>query len=733
MTKNRQKIEFSESFCMRTPLLSMQFYNELVSGITIADQKLILYWSNPLIREIIWIASPDLNEALNEWTNGKMLDIKRSRGVKKAFIRYLIRSSTRATPFGLCAGIGMGKLAHDNNIVICPKEHKRRSRLDMHFLDRLLQEVNSKSRNDLDLKVHLNTSLYQLGEEFRFIKFISHKDGGRDYSITGIRKSDLLEGIVQFLNSPKNKSDLQKHLIRLGLNSEDADHVITQLIDNQLIVSGIQISILGNDNIDYILNTELANAQGTDIYRSISEIKQNISNLDEDLVPSKEKKDSLMAVVDEFGLEYHPKDLLQCDLFLNSSKALLKKKYGYKLGRLISKLTSFQNQTPNQLLEDFKYAFIDRYESREVPLALALDVDIGIGYIQNPRINNSTPFLDDIKKVTRTSQSHTTSKRTYIESQILIQVNKALLDNIDEVRLDLNLNTNQRAHTSKGTIAAMFEIVSGKEERIYLKSLGGSSGANLLGRFAYGSKEVYSEVQELCKYEAECFPDAIIAEIHHLPGARTGNILARPDIRDFQITYLSKQTSGASNIPINDLLVTVRNGKISLKSAKLGLEVIPRLTNAHNYRLSVLPVYRFLCDLQQQDQISGYIPRFETLFSQHFYTPRISLDNIILYKACWRLKREHFEKYQQLKEPERYVSIRKWFSEIGIPKRIQLIRGDNKLTLDLNNDHCLEILYDNIIASGRHIIQEYIPTSSLVRDAESQNYAHEFILSYKLN
>jgi hypothetical protein len=53
--------------------------------------------------------------------------------------------------------------------------------------------------------------------------------------------------------------------------------------------------------------------------------------------------------------------------------------------------------------------------------------------------------------------------------------------------------------------------------------------------------------------------DKILAEIVHIPESRTGNILRRPILRDYEIAYLSN--SGVSRdytLDINDLMVSIK-------------------------------------------------------------------------------------------------------------------------------------------------------------------------------
>src|SRR6185503_4797375 len=91
----------------------------------------------------------------------------------------------------------------------------------------------------------------------------------------------------------------------------------------------------------------------------------------------------------------------------------------------------------------------------------------------------------------------------------------------------------------------------------------------------------------------------------HLPQGRTGNVLSRPVLRDYEIPFLGRSGAPPENqIPLTDLQVTVTEQRIVLRSERLGREVIPRLTSAHNFTFG-LGIYRFLCGLQGQDVIVG--------------------------------------------------------------------------------------------------------------------------------
>ena len=74
---------------------------------------------------------------------------------------------------------------------------------------------------------------------------------------------------------------------------------------------------------------------------------------------------------------------------------------------------------------------------------------------------------------------------------------------------------------------------------IAIESSDNVSAAKLLGRFCNGNADIHNLTKEIVEKEKKCYPDKILAEIVHIPESRTGNILRRPVLRDYEIAYLS--------------------------------------------------------------------------------------------------------------------------------------------------------------------------------------------------
>ena len=137
--------------------------------------------------------------------------------------------------------------------------------------------------------------------------------------------------------------------------------------------------------------------------------------------------------------------------------------------------------------------------------------------------------------------------------------------------------------------------------KFLLKSCGGTNAISLLARFGAKNKNIEQAIKVCTEYEIQNQPkDKIFAEIIHFPEGNVGNVLLRPSVFNYEIPFLGiPSVDEYFVIPIQDIYVAVRNNRIVLQSKSLNKEIIPRLSSAHNFTKG-LPIYKFLCDIQQQ-------------------------------------------------------------------------------------------------------------------------------------
>ncbi|AQG80677.1 lantibiotic dehydratase [Spirosoma montaniterrae] len=99
----------ADFFVLRRPLLALDEFlaveRQLAEGQSLADVLLGVY-ADELRREALFYASPTVHAALVAWQTGGPLPNEK---LLLTLYKYFVRMTTRSTPFGLFAGIGLGQ------------------------------------------------------------------------------------------------------------------------------------------------------------------------------------------------------------------------------------------------------------------------------------------------------------------------------------------------------------------------------------------------------------------------------------------------------------------------------------------------------------------------------------------------------------------------------------------------------------------------------------------------
>jgi len=127
----------------------------------------------------------------------------------------------------------------------------------------------------------------------------------------------------------------------------------------------------------------------------------------------------------------------------------------------------------------------------------------------------------------------------------------------------------------------------------------------------------------------------------------------------------------------------VRDGRVVLRSRSLGREVMPRLTNAHNYVHGALGTYRFLASLQNQD-VRPMMLSLGPLQSLPF-VPRIRCGRIVLREASWMLRKAELDPITDSTGAARVAALRKLRGAARLPRWVCVEDADNVLPVDLDN------------------------------------------------
>ena len=189
--------------------------------------------------------------------------------------------------------------------------------------------------------------------------------------------------------------------------------------------------------------------------------------------------------------------------------------------------------------------------------------------------------------------------------------------------------------------------------------------------------------------------------------------------------------SEAYQIRLDDLMVSIQNNTVILRSKKHNKTVIPCLSNAHNYASKSLPLYHFLCDLQGQNDKPIYSFDWGVLLSHYHYFPRVVYKKVILSKARWVVTADEISFLTQQPEAVFFEVFTKWRKERQLPRWVNWIQFDNTLLLDFDKELGAKLLINAVKKQPKIILEEFLfMENAAVSDAAQERYTNQIILSF---
>jgi len=681
---------------IRTPIYSYgSLFNEDKETKNL-DDLVRLRINDPVFLEALYWSSPQLLEAVLKFREGVIKGAKEKK-LMHTLKKYAIRAATRCTPYGIYAGTAIAGIGiqqeHLNNT------RERKVRIDMGFLQTLKAAIESNPAIYPYLLYSVNNSLYRIPGQYRFVETII-ENGKCHYQLASLEYSDLLEEIIGFSKNGKLSFIQIAQLAGRDVSEEEFKDYVAELVRSQFLVSELQIGLTTGDEIvryvDVLKRLEkhgLATARKyLALFLMIEKILFLFTELTVGVLPLKEIND-LKVLLDECGIVatdhlFHA-DLKQpiADNLVFSEDQVKEMERGIiALGKLSS------NSAPNESeISHFKKLFTEKYETREIPLCEALDPEFGIGFPGKEIIGDAgfNPFTESLGVAYQNNQKKDAEPhQTFLKEKR--EALSCFFKQIIEIREKDLKGLEDKSSNLPFTFSVMGSLLPGGQ--ILLEAIGGSHANSLPGRFAYLDPEMMSVCKEVSEAEKEANKEVIFAEIIFNPEERVGNIARRPVLSDYEIPLLSR-AGEEKQIPVNDLLISIQQDEIILRSKNLDQRFIPRLSNAHNYTKSLVPAYRFLCAIQQQGKV-GFTISHEEASSKKRFLPRIVYKNFIFQRACWFLYKSDIKSIISSGEPLK--ELRAYLLQRKVTRFVCFAEGDNELFIDTYNESYLELLLEEI-------------------------------------
>ena len=719
-------------FLLRTPLLPVAAFERWSSGLAatrtgpdgapppeaLAGDRALLrarlqeIVEEPTVAEGLFIASPSLSGSLRYWREDP--DSKRGRRVERSLVSYFGRMCMRATPFGCFSGCAMGTIEGEGTLVLQSRaRHRRVTRIDKPYLFAVCEDL----RGDRSLREHLayrpNGSLYRRGASYRYAQPVV-ETARLTHRLVAVEHSDALEVVLASAAQGATPAELAAAVVASRppgeIDLEEARAFVEQLIDVHALVSALTPTVTGDEPADEILaqlERLAAHEKVAGLVSLLRTVQGRLSAMDEEglglppsryleVFPSESELEQLLPL--DLLKSWPEERLFQVDMLTADAMVTLSPSLAARLLDGAQLLHRLRGGTRHRELQRFRDAFVERFQDREVPLLEALDEEAGIGFARSSSpMNEASPLLEGIAFPPEKPPAEVAwGERERHLHRLLCA---ALLAGGREIALkpaDVEQLTAESALPLPDAFSVAASVVGSSEElrdgepRLYVKWVDGPPGARTLGRFCHVHARLRDAVVGYLADEEAARPQVLFAEIVHLPQGRAANVVCRPVLRQLELTFLGR--SGAPEerqIPAADLMVSVVDGRVRLRSRRHDREVVPRLTCAHNAETNGLGLYKFLLALQKQGCSGGVAWSWGPLEESPFL-PRVSCGKVILALAQWRLVKEQVAPLAAMTPVDRFAAVQRLRHELGLPRVAAVAVGDEFVPIDFDNALCVE-------------------------------------------
>nr|WP_285840964.1 lantibiotic dehydratase [Cytobacillus kochii] len=669
-------------FILRTPILTIGDYNEICNN----DFDYIynkFFSKNPIVQEGIYLGSPILYYNLTS-INSKKGNIKKFNKVKRSFYKYLIRMSTRSTPFGLFAGISDHVYSSNTKIEMYENKYvNKRMKLNTKWILKLILELEKDFNVINHLKIVRNPDVSKGNNEYILpFKTFYGQNNNNENQFFKIPRSSILDYIYSLLENQIEVNELSKHLDeKFKISNEQSIKILQSLLKDEFIISNLKPTDINKEPLSHIINILHDIEPSCYIVEKLISIERLILKYCE--LPLGEGLETLKTILSLMRslINIKAKTLLQVDTKFKYKYDQLNKAVAYDFAKgveILYKVAANDNSyTP---LKRFYIDFIRKYgRDREVPLIELIDEEVGIG------LSNLYNIYQNISKESRNEDTWMGLIAQSLLKNKDIHLEEYDLQNMFELE---NLNIPESVDVLGEIISPSHTDVDKGQYTIVLSSMKtldsmgryGSRFYNMFDKekFEY-LKEMYTEVQR------GFFPNELILEPKFItPTGFTSNLVSEGSLLPHSVTVGIVNQNNNKCFNLSDILIGVENEGFYIKSLSTKERLIIKSFDMVSRKFYPTPI-RFLLDISQGD-IRIQRP-YELASLQNIdYIPRISFRNIILFPATWLFKTSHTNNLEDHEMLDKFI---KWKNDYKVPNLVYIGSSDQKLLINLSKKEFL--------------------------------------------
>ncbi|MCB5908613.1 lantibiotic dehydratase [Streptomyces pinistramenti] len=682
------------------------------AGLTAALRTLA---ADPLVREAVEVSSPSLAGLLRRVLDaGQDASLVQLRRAVRALASYRLRMSTRATPFGLMAGVAPVRFAGPGEPpkVRFGAAHRRVVRPDREWLTGLVAAWERRPGVLHALHVVANALCRVRGGRL-VLPYVPQSaqeegaDGGaRTVQEVSLRHSAVVAAVLELARRPVSGAELaQKLLARFpGATAEAVDGVLVQLVGKEILLTDARPPLEETDPLGHVLRVCAGvSPQALPERAELIAIQEELAQYAASPLGGGAALEKVTARMR--GLYERP-DLLQVDLALDA-EARLPAGVAEEAARAADLLWRLAPDTAGpEHLREYHLAFLKRYGTdRLVPLTELLDPDTGLGapagYRRPPSPRTAPPATPDAARDRVLAE---------LAQQALLTGESEVVLHDDHPAVRLLAKDGGRPPESREVgahlLAADTDALARGDFRLVPANGSRQAGA-LLGRFGYLLGEgADAELAALVRAEdGDGHGDSLRAQVAFRPGrSRVGNVAQVPQWLDRLLPVgCFADPDDPTVLDPRHLSVRADRDGLQLADAATGRRVDPAVFHMLNPKWDLPNAARFVCEITASGRRRWQMWHWggaEILP----HLPRVRYGRTVLSPARWRP-----DTPLRAAEPsfaQWWETFRDWQQRWRVPDRVQVGWADRFVSLDLTLPGHPQLLRHELLRTDQAELRE---------------------------
>ncbi|MFE0156840.1 lantibiotic dehydratase [Nonomuraea sp. NPDC059007] len=702
----------------------------------VADQLAWLrrVWAEEAFAEAVTVASADLAATITHLLAGRALHPRRLRRAAESTLRYLLRATGRATPFGLFAGVAPLRLGERAEWAWADR-HQGVARPDAAWLTALIHGLEARPDVWPHLRVMTNTLAHVRGD--RLVIPCRLRPADTVPADVEIRLTPPVCTVLRAAQAPITLAELTRllsaELVDLpdssdGGSTGDIDGAVkgmlAALVEHGVLLSSLHPPMDVTDPLTHLI-TELAAlgpAAPLDVLDTLHRVRGELAGHATTTAPEERRALRTSATRRMSDLHDHPPPAPAIDLRLDCRAALppLVTDEATAAAAALIRLTPHPYGNPAWLA--WHTAFLERWGiGAIVPLADALNPDTGLGFPAGYRgsstLTPAQPLTSRDRLLLRLAQqSALDDEAVVLDENLLDQLAADHRDGRAPVPVP---HTELRFAVHAPTTAAIDEgdftlvVISAARQA-------GTTAGRFLHLLASADRDRMTQALSMLPTLA---PDAMLAQVSCPPiSPRAANLARSPAIAP-TLSLGEHRAHRQEHLPVSDLAISSDARHLFLISLASGTIVEPLAVHALDFRHATHPLARFLVEAAAA-RAAACTPFSWGAAKDLPFLPRVTYRRTILSPAAWNLAANDL--------PGRTAAWPTWAQEWKnlagrrrVPARVCLGERDQRLRLNLDEPAHLAILRS-------HLDREQHARLAEVPDPQAYGWtggrAHEIVL-----